>query len=325
MYKSPLWLLACVCGFSVSFGQDEQWNEQIQQLSAVYGNQAEYRLGPGDLIEIELFEIEDYEHELRVSSKGSVRIPLLGTVKVAGMTPSELEDKLYDLFRHNLIRDPQVSVLVKEFQSQTIFVLGAVQTPGQFQITHQLSLIDALAMAGGLDLGKCSDHAFVQHREFGSGSDPNGDERQTIEVDLKALLRGEDPALNIPLSGGDMVNVPERLVELFYVIGEVNRPGAFEIPVDEELFLTQGLAWAGGPMKTAKLGKGILVRYEENDRLEIPVDFEDVLKGKLPDSQIQANDVIFIPGSTAKSIGYGLLGVIPGTISGAIIYNPVRR
>ena len=308
-----------------SSAQDEQWNERIQQLSTVYSSHAEYRLGPGDLIEVELFEIEDYEHELRVNARGLVRIPLLGNVDVAGMTPSELEDNLYNLFSQNLIRDPQVSVLVKDYRSQTIFVLGAVKDPGQYQITHKLGLIDALAMAGGLDLERCSDHAFVQSR----GNDPSSDsapaETKKMEVNLKTLLSGEDPSLNIPLGGGDVVNVPERVVQLFYVIGEVNRPGAFEMPVEEKLFLTQGLAWAGGPMKTAKLGKGILVRYAENDRLEIPIDVEDILKGELPDKQIHANDVIFIPGSTAKSIGYGLLGVIPGTISGAIVYNPLRR
>jgi polysaccharide export outer membrane protein len=308
-----------------SVAQEEEWNERIQQMSTIYNTHSEYRLGPGDLVEIELFEIDDYEHELRVNSRGAVRIPLLGTVPVAGMTPSELEEELYQLFGENLIRDPQVSVLVKEYRSQTIFVLGAVQAPGQYQITHQLNLIDALAMAGGLDLAKCSDHAFVQHREARSETETNDKKNTSRQVNLKALLRGDDPTLNIPLTGGDVVNVPERLIELFYVIGEVNRPGAFEMPVDEELFLTQGLAWAGGPMKTAKLGNGILVRYEDDDRLEIPVDFEDIMRGSRPDEQIQANDVIFIPGSTAKSIGYGLLGVIPGTISGAIVYSPYRR
>ena len=92
--KSIPLLLVCVLVISLSFGQEEQWNERIQQLSSVYNSQSEYRLGPGDLIEVELYEIEDFEHELRISSKGMIRMPLLGTIEVVGMTPSELEEKL---------------------------------------------------------------------------------------------------------------------------------------------------------------------------------------------------------------------------------------
>ena len=105
------------------------------------------------------------------------------------------------------------------------------------------------------------------------------------------------------------------------MIGDVGRPGTYELPQDRRVLVSQGLAKAGGPTRTAKMNSGILVRYDElGERQELAVNFSDILKGKKADFPIQNNDVIFIPGSTAKEIGYGLLGVIPSTISRAIVY-----
>jgi len=105
-------------------------------------------------------------------------------------------------------------------------------------------------------------------------------------------------------------------VKVYYVIGEVMSPGAYQLPADRTLLLTQALAQAGGPMKTAKMNSGLLVRYDEQGtRQELAVNFSDLLKGKKADFPIQSNDVIFIPGSNFKNIGYGLLGSIPSTIT----------
>jgi polysaccharide export outer membrane protein len=312
--------------FSIhALAQQTDWNDRLNQLSLFGDARSDYRLGPGDLIELQVFEIEDFEYTLRINSEGALRVPLVGTVEVAGLTASELEFRIQELLKKNMIRDPQVSVLVKEYRSQSIFVLGAVNTPGQFQITQPLKLVDAISMAGGLDLDRASESAFIQSRKPSRPGEAESLEQRIVEIDLRDLLEEGNLSLNVPVNAGDIINVPERVVELFYVIGEVNRPGAFEIPQNEELHLTQSLAWAGGPMKTANLGDGILVRYDGTQRTEIPINIEKILKGNQPDLSIQARDVLFVPGSTAKSIGYGLLGVIPGTISGAIIFGGARR
>jgi len=145
-------------------------------------------------------------------------------------------------------------------------------------------------------------------------------------VNLKDLLENGKLDLNVPITGGDVVQIPERHIERFFVIGDVNRPGAYELPREEELFISQALAEAGGPMRTAKASKAVLVRWdEEGRRQELAVNVEDILKGKQPDMALHPNDVLFLPGSTAKSIGYGLLGVIPGTLSNTIVWGTVRR
>jgi polysaccharide export outer membrane protein len=110
------------------------------------------------------------------------------------------------------------------------------------------------------------------------------------------------------LRGGDIIQVPERRPEMFYIIGEVHRPGVFQLPVKEKVFLTQAIAQAGGPMRTAKANKGMLVRFDESgNRTEMALNFNDILKGRKPDMLISPNDVIFIPGSTFKNIRDGPL------------------
>jgi polysaccharide export outer membrane protein len=99
---------------------------------------------------------------------------------------------------------------------------------------------------------------------------------------------------------------------VFYVIGDVNRPGAFEIPSESRMLVSQALATSGGPTKTAKASKGVLIRYDaRGTREERPVDFAGILRGKKPDFEVMANDVIFVPGAAAKTLGLGLLNIIP--------------
>jgi polysaccharide export outer membrane protein len=185
--------------------------------------------------------------------------------------------------------------------------LGAVRNPGQDQITLQLKIVDVLSMAGGLQ-SNAVDEAVIQRR-----SAEGGDE--IIKVNLQELLEKGDLERNVVVRGGDVIHIQERLAQTVYVVGEVNRAGAFQLPAKQSLRVSQMFAWAGGPMRTAKMSDGILLRYnEKGERQELPVNFADILKGKTEDFMVQANDIIFVPGSKFKSIGYGLLDMVPGTL-----------
>ncbi|HLV01648.1 MAG TPA: polysaccharide biosynthesis/export family protein [Acidobacteriota bacterium] len=293
--------------------QTEEWNQKINSMSSLFSGSGEYRLGPGDLIEISVFGVDRFNHTLRVNSSGLVKVPLAGVIEVGGLTPAEVEVRVADILREDLIKDPQVSVFVREYRSQPVYIIGAVNKPGQYQITQQIHLIDVISMAGGL-ADSASHEATLQRKvpvEPGSNTPP-----ETVRIDLEKLLVEGDLSLNVPVQGGDVINIPERVVDVFYVVGEVGRPGAFQLPEEQDLLISQALAQAGGPVKTAKADKGILVRYdEEGRRQELAVDFKDILEGKKPDFRVMPNDVIFIPGSTFKDIGYGLLGVIPQTFA----------
>ncbi|MCH7805310.1 MAG: polysaccharide biosynthesis/export family protein [Acidobacteria bacterium] len=339
--RSVFWIAIWSVSTTLSWGQglgqqNRNWNEQIQQLSFLDRSSSEYRLGAGDLIEVSVFGVEDFNYNLRIDSLGQINLPFIGSITAAGLTPTELGHELKSTLEGRLIRNPQVSVFVKEYRSQPVFVLGAVKQPGQYQMIYQLNLIDVIAMAGGLEIERAADYALVRRRGSGRASEgitggrTDGEavelaELDVVEVDLKELLEGSNLSLNIPIQGGDVIYIPERKMELFYVVGEVTKPGAFEIPPQNDVFVSQAVTWAGGPMKTAKTDKGILVRYNGNgERQEMAVNFSDIIQGKKSDFLVQANDIIFIPGSTAKSLGYGLLQIIPATLSGSIIWGAIR-
>jgi len=315
---------------------NRNWNQRIQELSFNSAS-VDYRLGAGDLITVDVFGIEGFGRNLRISSTGTITLPYIGSVKAAGLTTSELEQELGKTLEGRFIKNPQVSVFVVEYRSQSIFVLGAVQKPGQYQITSPLRLIDAIGLAGGLNLEGADNYAVIQKK--GATSGPTAEaatgvqkvaattvpKTESIRVNLKDLLENGNMDLNLQIAGGDVVQVPERQIARFYVIGDVNRPGAFELPREENMFVSQALAEAGGPLRTAKASKAVLVRWDQKgQRQELPINVSEIMKGKQPDLALQANDVLFLPGSTAKSVGYGLLGVIPGTISSTVVWGTVR-
>ena len=190
-------------------------DDQIKALSSLGKSDAEYRLGPGDLIEVGVFGVENFRHTLRISASGVIKLPLLDPITAAGLTPAELEQRLTVLLDGEVIKNPQVSVFVKEYRSQAVYVLGAVQKPGQYQITLQLKIVDVLSMAGGLQ-PTAVDEAVIQRRS------PDGDD-QIIKVNLRELLEKGDLALNVVVRGGDVIHIQERLPQTVYVIGEVNR------------------------------------------------------------------------------------------------------
>jgi len=288
--------------------------EKIAQLSSIGKGDAEYRLGPGDLIEIAVFGVDKLRQSVRITASGLIKFPLLEPIMASGLTPAELEQRLAEALAGDVVRNPQVAVFVREYKSQPVFVLGAVKSPGQYTITQQLRLIDVISMAGGL-LPSAVDTAVVQRPAGNTTAENGAPDDDIIKIDLEQLLGKGDLTLNIPVRGGDVVHIAERKSEVFYVIGEVNRAGAFQIPPKQDIRVSQAFASAGGPMKTARMSKAILVRFDEKgQRQELPVDFADILKGKKADIQVRADDVIFVPGSNFKNIGYGLMAGAPGSI-----------
>jgi len=275
---------------------------------------SDYRVGAGDLLEISVFSVSGFQHFVRVSSSGFVKLPLLGQIHVAGRTCAEIEDLLTKKLDGEYINDPDVIVQVKEYRSQSVLVLGAVRSPGLYQLTHDLTLVDVLALAGGVTVD-AGDTVTIQRRavrpEGGQQASP-----QLTEVNLEELIANGNTVVNLPVYGGDVINVVQRVQEVYYVIGEVNSSGAFPLRRVEPLRISQALAQAGGPQKTAKMSKSVLLRYDEKgERKEIPVDFAAILQGRQPDFNVLPNDIIFVPGSHFKNVTYGILGIIPHTVS----------
>jgi polysaccharide export outer membrane protein len=304
-------------------------NDRLRAMSGAARFSQDYLLGPGDVIELTVYGIEDLKKkELTLDSEGKISLPFINTVQLMGLTPRESEVKIITLYEASVIKNPQVAISVKEYRSQFINVLGAVFKPGTYQLTRRAFLVDAIAMAGGLLAEKAESKVYVHRAAL---TQPTGAEevagvapKESLEIDLVQLLEKGDITLNIPIYAGDVISVPERVERFFYVLGDVNKAGAFEMKKGEVISVTKALASAGGLMATAKAKKTTILRQNaDGTTTQIPLDVNKLLKGESPDTLLVQSDVLFVPGSTTKTISRGILNSIGGVLT-ALVYVGVR-
>jgi polysaccharide biosynthesis/export protein len=289
----------------------------------------DYRIGPGDVLSINIVGL--YDRVLPVSNSGKVHIPNLGVITVTDMTPSQVQSEVSRRLRErDLVKDPWVHVRVVDYRARTVYILGEVQEPGQFQIRDEMYLTDLVAL--GLGFNEVTSPVIYLYRRNPGDLDTekhdakqpgevNKPYEQALRIELKQLLSGEKPELNVQLTGGEVLYVPERHPEFYYVIGDVGKPGAISVVEGQKDLASQAISRAGGPTRTAKMKKGLVLRYDKDGtRQELAVDFDSILRGKKPDFPVEPNDVIYIPGSNAKTLSYGFLGVIPSIATSALVF-----
>ncbi len=235
---------------------------------------AEYRLGAGDVIRISVYQVPDLSLEARLSEAGVISYPLLGSLRLGGLSVAQAEQTIADgLLKGNFVKQPQVSVLVVQVRGNQASVLGQVNRPGRYPLeTAGLRLTELLATAGGVAPTGADTVTLVGTR----GGKPF---RQT--VDLPALFRGgegSDPVIE----HGDAIYV-ER-APLVYIYGEVQRPGALRL--ERGMTLLQALA-AGGGLTQRGTEKGIRV-HRKNAAGEVQV----LTPGM--DDRVQDGDVVFV-------------------------------
>jgi polysaccharide biosynthesis/export protein len=191
----------------------------------------DYRVGPGDLLKIAVVNAPELATDARVSESGNITFPFIGAVQVAGLTTRAAEELIANrLVSGSFVRQPQVSVLVAEFQSQQISVLGQVTKPGQFSLTRSARVLDMLAEAGGLDHATAADDATLLRS--------NGEKEH---IDLLALFDG-DPVQNFRVTAGDTIFIPKAAQ--FYVYGQVQKPGAYRL--ERSMTVSRAISVGGG-------------------------------------------------------------------------------
>lgn len=259
-----------------------------------------YRVGAEDMIVVMVLDAPEFSRSVRVNAEGAFRLPLVKqTIPAAGKTTAELEQTIARvLVEEGLLREPSVSVTVREFQSKPVTVTGAVRSPLVFQALRPLPLSEALARAGGASDLAGPDIVITLPPSDGKAA------RKEVRVSAHNLLNLGDPNANPMLYGGEEVRVlPAGRV---YIIGGVVRPGPVLLSDDRPLNLLQAVSLAGGP--TINAGKkAYLLRGAENDpqRQEIAFDFKTVMKRPDKNLMLQANDVIFVPDSQFKRFTQG--------------------
>jgi polysaccharide export outer membrane protein len=334
----------------------DDYNQRLGQLkqglAGPVGDSAaeDYSIGPEDLLEISVLEAPELNRTVRVSASGETSLPLLGAVQAAGLTPKTLEFVLQELLQRAYIKDPHVSVFVREIQSHPVSVFGAVKRPGVFQIRGAKTLVEVLSMAEGLaeDAG---DTVIVMR---GAGSpgrpEPAPDDlpaeaaptpesksdgpvtarphpteakadRNTVETSLKNLLESGDVRYNVMVYPGDVVKVARAGV--VYVEGEVKRPGGFMLKTNENITVLQAVAMAEGLTRTAARSRARIMRTDEatGARTEIPINLDKILAGGLTDPLLRPKDIVFVPNSVGKSAFYGSTQGIVSAVGTAAVYR----
>jgi polysaccharide export outer membrane protein len=324
----------------------DDYNQRLGQLKqslagSVANSAAEdYRIGPQDLLEISVFEAPELNRTVRVSASGEISLPLLGAVQAAGVTPKALEFVLQELLRRSYMKDPHVSVFMKEMQSHPVSVFGAVKKPGVFQIDGPKSLVEILSMAEGLaeDAGDTvivmrgaglpgapqsalddpPTQSKPQSPAAGASTSTEKTDGNTVDTNLKSLLESGDPRYNVMVYPGDVVKVARAGV--VYVEGEVKKPGGFMLKTNENISVLQAVALAEGLTRTAASGRARIMRTDEatGTRTEIPINLDKILAGGLTDPILRPKDIVFVPNSTGKSAFYGSTQAVISVGSAAV-------
>ena len=278
----------------------EQLNQQISILAAsrpaensLDTDRFSYKLGPGDVIDIAVFQVEELNRKSRIAGDGYIMIPLIGEVYAQDLTTKQLEDEIATKLEENYLHDPQVSVFVEEFRSHQISVSGAVQNPNVYEIQRSRNVLEMLALAGGLatDAGP-----QVYVTRIVSYPDQGIKKRESTVIKLDTLLSSSDPRLNIQLSAGDSVVVPKAGV--VFVEGAVKSPGAYQIKGDMNVL--KAIAVAGDIKFEAKSGNVQIFREANGSTELIVVDLDAIKSRETDDIALFDGDIIVVPDNKLK-------------------------
>jgi polysaccharide export outer membrane protein len=254
--------------------------------AAAQDSGGEFAVGPKDLLDIRVFEIPELNREARVSDSGTVNLPLLGEIPVAGMTAGQIRERLETTLKEKYVNRANVTVVVKELASRPISVVGAVQKPGSLAISGRWSLLQAITAAGGLT-DRAGKKIYVLRRSSNGLAD-------TLEVSTDDLLHGSAGIWNIPILPGDVVQVQPRENVRVFCLGEVKQPGALEFDSGDRLTVLSVIAKAGGLTDRASSSIRIKRRGSDGKDVETIANYKRIISGKEPDPTLRADDVVIV-------------------------------
>jgi len=248
----------------------------------------DYEVGPGDVLEVAVYGNDDVSRIPTVQTNGSISMPLIGEIQVAGLTVAEVQRKITNLLEKDYLVKPQVEVKVREYNSQYVSVVGEVNSPGRKPLRGRTRLIDLLSEAGGFK-PTASAEVMVTRTD---GTFGDGQKSITVRLSRSASPSGQDLVnLEMPLKNGDIITAfPKAYVT---VDGEVSRPGRYAIEAD--LTVTGAVSLAGGLTRFGS--NGVKVRRTDPQTGKVTllrVNLKDVRDGKKPDVPLLPNDVISV-------------------------------
>ncbi len=275
--------------------------EEIRPLATAAAG--EYIIGVDDVLEISVYKRPEMTKSVTVRSDGMITYELVGSLNAAGRTASDLDRDITEKLA-TYLRNPEVTVVVSQFNSRKVLVVGDVPRPGSYKIEGTSRLLDILTQAGWVQNPNGPNVANVM-REDGS----------VIRVDLDALLFRVDTSQNVLLQKNDTIFLPRvvaavtaaRQLSKVTVYGEVNKPGAFDFPVEGRLTVKDALLMAGGVTQMAAQTRGRLMRA--NGDLQLVNLKALIYDGDMSqDYQLGAGDALFVP--RTQEIEVYVLGMV---------------
>ena len=279
--------------------------------ATLFSQQAKYVLGIGDRISFLLYAGGESQLEgqgpitLTISEDGTITVPFIGRVRADGLTVDELTHEITRILKADYYVDPQVILSVVDFRSKKVYILGEVKNPGPYGMEREnSSLIELISMAGGAT-GKRGTKAFVlrgAYEDVASGGNINDlvKKKEPIVVDLQRLLEKADLTANVQLRPDDVVYIPPRIFaniaqSKIYVMGHVKKPGIYEF--QDGLTALNACLLAGGFAKFAAPNRATVSRFENNEKVIIKINLDDVKDGKTDDIILKAGDRVYVPKS----------------------------
>ena len=256
----------------------------------------DYILGPGDLLQLTVFETEDLDTEVRVSSRGQVSLPLIGTVDVRNLTAADAERKIEGLLAAKYLQDPHVSIFIKEHVSRQITLVGSFKKPGTYDYVAKRNLLDVIAIAEGLT-ENAGTAAYITRFDDKSKKNIN------YFVDLDQLIKKGNMAQNIMVLGGDVIFIPET--GQCFVDGAVRKPGTY--PIKSGMTITEVVTLAGGLAGYADTDKIKLIRHmgPGQERQVLSLSYNDLQAGVGDSLLIKDQDIIFAESSSSGMLFSG--------------------
>jgi polysaccharide biosynthesis/export protein len=268
------------------------------------------KLGSGDLIEVNVYNVPELTSKVRVSNSGDVYLPLIDYVHVDGLTQEEaqalIEKRLAD---GGFVRSPHVTIFVDEAASQGVTVIGEVGKPGIYPDVSDHKLYEVISEAGGFSPSASRKIAVIRRNQT-----------EPIRLDLPRNL-ADDLSGNIDIMPGDTINVPRA--PIIYVVGDVGRPSGLLVD-NGALTVLQALALAGGTNHTAKMSGARIIRKTPTGMTETTLHLKQMLEAKTPDVTLQADDILFIPVSAGRVAAAKTLDIATAMTTAVGVYAVVH-
>lgn len=259
-----------------------------------------YVIGAEDVLDITVWKEPDLTKNITVSDDGNITYPLVGKIKAAGLTTAQLSKLITEKLEVDYIREPQVTVLVKEYNSQKILVFGEVDKPGLYKLKGDTTVVELLSRMGGVAPQKF-DRLIINRKKLiekvtKKGKKKMVEEIESITVNLGNLLRKGDLSQNVAIRSGDIIYVRSAQKPTVYVVGQIKSAGPYE--VRESTTVLELIKLAGGLTDFAASNKIKIVRETESGKQVIRVDLRRIMKGERKEDKIvEPGDIVIVPQS----------------------------